>query len=139
MSSAISIASRLQKVRNRLGYPQSKMAAALQIADRTYKNYELGLRELPLATALNFCKAFDVDLNWLVEGKASLSKEKASQIFEDCALEVLCELEKRHISIPSIDVSTSRIAKACAYLANQCIEKGTRPEDEVSAVMELIL
>lgn len=139
MSSLAGIGSRLHQIRTKFGYSQSKIAAALSISDRSYKNYEADKTDLPLATALNFCKIFNVDLNWLIEGRTALTQEKAGQIFEECVFEILCELERRHLSIPSIDISTSRIAKACVYLANQCIEKEARPEDEVSAVMELIL
>jgi transcriptional regulator with XRE-family HTH domain len=139
MSSLAGIGSRLHQMRTELGYSQSKIAAALSISDRSYKNYEADKTDLPLATALNFCKIFSVDLNWLIQGRASLTQEKAGQIFEDCTYEILRELERRRITIPSIDVSTYRIAKACAYLANQCIEKGTKPSDEASAVMDLIL
>ncbi len=55
-------------VRSQLGYPQSKVAAILGIADKSYKNYELEKRELPLSVAVKFCDEFDKNLIWLVYG-----------------------------------------------------------------------
>jgi DNA-binding XRE family transcriptional regulator len=133
MSSSIGLSARLHEVRSRLGYPQSKIAAALGIADRSYKNYETGKRELPLSTAVAICNKFNVDLNWLVFGEVSLSRADASKLFEVCVSTVLNEAGARNISL-----STPKIAKMCAYLASQCLAKGTEPKDEIGAVMELI-
>ena len=57
-------------VRSQLGYPQSKVAAILGIADKSYKNYELEKRELPLSIAVKFCEEFDKNLMWLVYGSS---------------------------------------------------------------------
>jgi transcriptional regulator with XRE-family HTH domain len=139
MSSLAGIGSRLHQIRTDLGYSQSKVAAALLVSDRSYKNYEAGKTDLPLAAAITFCQTFSVNLGWLVFGEASLNREKANQIIEECVAEILSALESRKISIPSTDIQTQKIAKACAYLAMQCLEKGTSPKEEVGAVMELIL
>ena len=51
-------------VRSQLGYPQSKVAAILGIADKSYKNYELGKDvSLPLSIAVKFCEEFDQEPN----------------------------------------------------------------------------
>ncbi len=42
------------------------MAAAIDVSDRAYKNYEQEKRELPALTALNISEAFRVDLEWLL-------------------------------------------------------------------------
>ena len=62
----IGIGQRMLSVRSQLGYPQSKVAAILGIADKSYKNYELEKRELPLSIAVKFCEEFDKKLIWLV-------------------------------------------------------------------------
>jgi DNA-binding XRE family transcriptional regulator len=133
MSSLVGIGKRLHEMRSRLGYPQSKVAAVLGIADRSYKNYETEKRELPLAIAVAFCEKFNVNLQWLISGEESLNLADANRLYDDCVLTVLDELESRKLT-----VSNARIAKTCAYLARQCLEKGTEPKSEIGAVMELI-
>jgi transcriptional regulator with XRE-family HTH domain len=134
MSSLINLGSRLLDVRSRLGAPQSKIAAKLGIADRTYKNYETGKRELPLSTALAFCDAFNVNLQWLVSGETSLNLADANRLFDECVLVVLDEVQSRKLTI-----TNAKVAKICAYLAKQCLEKDTNPKEEIDAVLELII
>jgi DNA-binding XRE family transcriptional regulator len=134
MSSLNNLGSRLHEVRSRLGAPQSKIAAKLEIADRTYKNYETGKREMPLATAVAFCEAFDVNLQWLISGETSLNLADANRLFDECVLVVLDEVQSRKLMIPN-----AKLAKTCAYLAKLCLAKGTDPRDEIDAVLELII
>jgi DNA-binding XRE family transcriptional regulator len=124
---------RLHEVRSRLGYPQSKVAAAIGIADRTYKNYEAGKRELPLLTALAFCEVFDVDLQWLLLGKPSLNEIRAKQLFEDSVLAVLTETERQGKTL-----AHAKTAKACAFLATLCLASGADPRSKVTDILELI-
>jgi DNA-binding XRE family transcriptional regulator len=134
MSIEFSIAARLREVRSRLGYPQSKMAAALGIADRSYKHYEAGTRDLPLPIAVKFCDVFDIDLQWLVFGEHAFDPEKSSQIFEKCILAVLNESDRRKLSLPN-----EKVAKTTAYIASQCLAKCTDPEVETAAFMEIMV
>jgi DNA-binding XRE family transcriptional regulator len=134
MSSLVGIGSRLHEMRSRLGYPQSKVAAVLGIADRSYKNYETEKRELPLAIAVAFCESFNINLQWLITGEESLNVADANRLYDDCVLTVLDELENRKLTIPH-----AKIAKICAYLARQCFEKNTEPKSEIDAVLELIV
>jgi DNA-binding XRE family transcriptional regulator len=133
MSTLSTLGMRLHEVRSRLGYPQSKVAAAIGIADRSYKNYEAGKRELPLSTAIAFCEAFRVDLQWLLLGKPSLNEGQAKQLFEDSVLAVLAESERQGKSL-----SHAKTAKACAFLATLCLASGAEPASKVGEVMELM-
>jgi DNA-binding XRE family transcriptional regulator len=133
MSTAAEIGNRLLEIRSRLGYPQSKVAAALDIADRSYKNYEAGKRDLPLMTAISFCSTFSVDFQWLVFGQAGLSRENSQQVFEDSVIAVLTEAEQRNLIL-----AKSKVAKACAFLAMQALAKGSDPKDDVGEILELM-
>lgn len=71
----IQIAARLSRVRNDVGYPQSKVAAITDISNSTYKNYEAARRDPQIAFVIVFCEVFDVTLDWLLLGKGE-PKEK---------------------------------------------------------------
>ena len=76
----IGVGQRMLSVRSKLGYPQSKIAAILGIADKSYKNYELEKRELPLSIAVKFCEEFDENLAWLVYGLAVPDSQRSAEL-----------------------------------------------------------
>lgn len=68
---------RLQAVRKQSGMSQAEFASRLGISPRGYKNYELGLRETPLAVIAAIHVEFGVDLTWLIFGKGAPSAQDA--------------------------------------------------------------
>ncbi|GAA0196357.1 transcriptional regulator with XRE-family HTH domain [Brevundimonas nasdae] len=60
---------RLASLRTRLGKTQIEMAQALNVAPRTYQNYERGEREIAASSVRNLHRLFDVDPVWLLDGQ----------------------------------------------------------------------
>ena len=120
-------------VRSQLGYPQSKVAAILGIADKSYKNYELEKRELPLSIAVKFCEEFDKNLIWLVYGNsvpdtaqsALLAGETAQAVFE-------------HADANDKSFSSAEIQKFSRYIFEQSLSKGTSPQSEAKLFFSAI-
>jgi transcriptional regulator with XRE-family HTH domain len=63
-----SIAYRLKRVRLVHELTQLEFTSILGVSARSYKNYELGDRELPISLAASVCAAFSIDANWLLLG-----------------------------------------------------------------------
>jgi len=76
----IGIGQRMLSIRSQLGYAQSKVAAILGIADKSYKNYEPEKRELPLSIAVKFCEEFNKNLIWLVYGNSLPDNEQSARL-----------------------------------------------------------
>ena len=76
MTDVVGIGARMAAARAKKQASQVKAAAMLEISDKSYKNYEAEKRELPLAVAVGFCEAFDVELEWLVYGTQANAGEK---------------------------------------------------------------
>lgn len=134
MSTAlIGIGQRMLSIRNQLGYPQSKVAAILGIADRSYKNYELEKRELPLSIAVKFCEEFDRNLMWLVYGVSVPDSEEAAQIAGETAKAVF-----EHIETNKKSFSSTEIQKFTHYIFEQALSKGTSPTSEAKLFFSAI-
>jgi transcriptional regulator with XRE-family HTH domain len=52
---------------------QAAFGAELGLSDRAYKNYELGIRDLPLAVALGISEKYDANIAWLLTGDGARS------------------------------------------------------------------
>jgi len=52
---------------------QAVFGADLGLSDRAYKNYELGIRDLPLAVALAISEKYGVNIAWLLTGDGAKS------------------------------------------------------------------
>lgn len=64
---------RLSSIRKETGLSQAAFGAEFGLSDRAYKNYELGIRELPLAVALGISEKCDVNIAWLLTGEGAQS------------------------------------------------------------------
>ena len=73
----------MASVRAKLKISQARAAQILEIADKSYKNYELELRDLPIPVAQRFCQQFDTNLAWLIEGESSAASEEIVQFIGD--------------------------------------------------------
>lgn len=60
---------RLFAVRKQTGLSQESFAQRIGVSPRAYKNYELGLREVPLSVISGIHNEFSIELNWLILGK----------------------------------------------------------------------
>ena len=129
----IGIGQRMLSVRSQLGYPQSKVAAILGIADKSYKNYELEKRELPLSIAVKFCEEFDKDLMWLVYGVSVPDSENSAHLAGETAKVVF-----EHLDANKKSFSSAEIQKFTHYIFEQSLSKGTTPQSEAKLFFSAI-
>lgn len=59
---------RLKMVRQLFGLSQNDMAASLGIGLRSYNNYEVGMRDLPLRLAIDVIQRHDLEAEWFLFG-----------------------------------------------------------------------
>lgn len=64
---------RLSLIRKSTGMSQAAFGAEFGLSDRAYKNYELGIRELPLSVALDISEKHNVNIAWLLTGDGARS------------------------------------------------------------------
>jgi len=120
-------------VRSQLGYPQNKVAAILGIADKSYKNYELERRELPLSIAVKFCAEFDKNLMWLVYGSSVPDSEQSARLAGETAQAVF-----DHAQTSKKSFSGAEIQKFTHYIFEQSLSKGTSPQSEAKLFFSAI-
>jgi DNA-binding XRE family transcriptional regulator len=129
----IGIGQRMLSVRSQLGYPQSKVAAILGIADKSYKNYELEKRELPLSIAVKFCEEFDKNLMWLVYGSSVPDSEQSARLAGEAAQAVF-----EHADANDKSLTSAEIQKFTRYIFEQSLSKGTSPQSEAKLFFSAI-
>ncbi len=129
----IGIGQRMLSVRTKLGYPQSKIAAILGIADKSYKNYELEKRELPLSIAVKFCEEFNENLAWLVYGLAAPDGQQSAELAGETAQAVF-----EHIKFSDKEFSGAEIQKFAHYIFKQSLSKDTPPQAEAKLFFSAI-
>ena len=112
-------------IRSQLGYAQSKVAAILGIADKSYKNYEPEKRELPLSIAVKFCEEFNKNLIWLVYGNSLPDNEQSARLARETAQAVFEPADANDKSF-----SSAEIQKFTQYIFEQSLSKGTSPQSE---------
>jgi len=113
-------------VRSQLGYPQSKVAAILGIADKSK-------RELPLSIAVKFCEEFDKNLLWLVFGNSVPDSEQSARLAGETALAVF-----EHADANDKSFSSAEIQKFTQYIFEQSLSKGTSPQSEAKLFFSAI-
>lgn len=129
----LDVGHRLREVRLTSDFSQAKTAARLGIADRTYKFYELGKREVPLSTAIKFCAEFSVELKWLATGTGPKHLLSEDSLVEEAIVAVISALD-----LKGLKLGADRIAKQVGFVLKQTTEKGTSPMEEAEALAELI-
>lgn len=114
---------RLREIRKINDITQPVMAAAIDVSDRAYKNYEQEKRELPALTALNISEAFRVDLEWLLAGRGKIHKNNDPELAEASAIAVLSEADKRGTNLP-----IAKIGKIIGFVAAQSAQSAQTGE-----------
>lgn len=106
----------------------------LQISDKTFKNYEAEKREIPLSTAVAFCEAFEVELEWLVLGtQASASGQTVNLVAETIEALVSEALERK------LALSPNRAAKIGGYIFRNSTQKATSPKTEAGPIFDMLV
>ena len=124
---------RLLELRKELGFTQPVMAAKLDVADRTYKYYETGKRDLPASVAVKISVQFDVDLTWLFTGQGRKKKVDMSALLEATVLALL-DLAEQH----DVRLEKSKLARIARRAADQAIINNSSPQKEISEIFDLI-
>jgi DNA-binding XRE family transcriptional regulator len=132
MSKLIGIGARMAASRAKKQASQVKAAAMLEISDKAYKNYEGEKREIPLSTAIGFCEAFEVELEWLVFGPRPQANEKTAAIVSKTIEALVSEAQERKLAL-----SPNRAAKIGGYIFRNCSQNGTSPESEVGPIFDM--
>lgn len=133
-----SVGLRMREVRLQYNYSQSKVAAKLDINDRTYKFYELGKREVPLQIAMKFCKEFGIEIKWLASGLGP-KKAEGNDSLTALAAEALLDALDIKASIGGRAMSNSMLAKQIDFVLQQSLIKGTAPRAEAEALACIII
>ena len=63
-----SLIQRLKRVRIDTGFSQEGFARVLGVSTASYKLYETGKRDLPLASVLRILEIYELDANWFLLG-----------------------------------------------------------------------
>ncbi|HIE24678.1 MAG TPA: XRE family transcriptional regulator [Anaerolineales bacterium] len=71
---------RLLAIRRRAGLSQKDFSKKIGISPRAYRNYELAIRDVPLAVVVAIHAEFDVGLNWLVLGEGKSEPQPNKEI-----------------------------------------------------------
>ena len=128
----------MREVRLQHNYSQSKVAAKLDINDRTYKFYELGKREVPLQIAIKFCKEFEIEIKWLSSGLGP-KKAEGNDGLTALAAEALLDALGIEISMGGRVLSNNMLAKQIDFVLQQSLMKGTSPRVEAEALAVIIV
>lgn len=90
------IASRLAYFRKIHDFSQVEFAKKLSLSPRSYQNYELGIREVPVATIANLIKEFEINSHWLISGEGGphyVHPAKAARMALDDIISAIGELQ----------------------------------------------
>ncbi len=133
-----SVGLRMREIRLQHNYSQSKVAAKLDINDRTYKFYELGKREVPLQIAMKFCKEFAIEIKWLASGLGP-KKAEGNDSLTALAAEALLDALDIKVCVGGRAVSNNMLAKQIDFVLQQSLIKGTSPRAEAEALVSIIV
>ncbi len=132
MAGLAGIGDRMAAARAKKQASQIKAAAMLEIADKSYKNYEAEKRELPLAVAVDFCEAFEVQLEWLIYGHQADRADRAAGLVAETVEAVFAEAQQRGLTL-----SPARAGRVAGYIYGNCTQKGTSPKIEAGPIFDM--
>ena len=104
----MTIGERVKELRNTLRLTQTEYGERLGVARITIAYYESGKNKLNEYMIRNICKTFNVNYNWLTEGKFEMFLEKNTSLIEKLMSEY--------------NISPSRIPLINAYLKSSSEE-----------------
>ncbi len=127
------LGNRLRIKRMNAGYSQTKMAAKLNVSDRTYKFYELEKTEMPASKLVQFCKIFKLEIAWLLTGNGP---EKA--ISEHDLLEEVIVATIKAMGDHALTQKPEKLAKQIRFVYDQAADKGEDPWDAAETLAGLL-
>ena len=90
----MTVGERLKKLRNELGYTQSEFAEKLGLSRNSIACYEGGTRNMNDYILKNICQTFNVDYNWLTEGKFEMFLSKPNGTIDDLMKEYSIDIKQ---------------------------------------------
>lgn len=126
-----SIPERLLVVRRRTGLSQNEFAEKVGVSPRAYRNYELAIRDVPVALVIGVHRAFNVSFNWLLLGEGPDLPQPASDVFLRI-LQALRDFQNKR----SITFSVEKEARLFEYLYSQIYSARGMSDGEVNAFLE---
>lgn len=126
-----SIAERLLVVRRRAGLSQADFAKRIGISPRAYRNYELAVRDAPVALIIGVHKKFEVGFGWLLLGEGPDTPLASSSELER-ALNAVREFQKDR----ALELSTEKEARLIHYICSQAASGRDMTDAEITAFLE---
>lgn len=110
---------RLLAVRKSTGLSQADFGAALGLSDRAYKNYELGIRKLPLDVLIDIAHKYDTSIEWLVTGEGARSAPAIGEALEAAVIAV-----REHFQAVGKTPTPEKEAVIVRYVFEQMLREG---------------
>jgi transcriptional regulator with XRE-family HTH domain len=82
------IGSRLAQFRDLRGLLQFEIAKELELSPRSYQNYELGIREVPVSVVSKMIKKYGLDSHWLITGEGGPFHNDPVKVARDAVQDV---------------------------------------------------
>ena len=133
MASKRALQQRLEAVRRSTGLSQAAFGERLGLADRTYKNYELGIRDIPLRVAMDISEVFDTNLTWLLTGEGARSTPTIGEGLEAAVVAV-----RRHMLDAGKTPDPEKEAAIIRYVFEEILRDGGLDEGRVTAFLRTV-
>ena len=130
------VSSRMRMVRKASDATQDEAAKICEVSSRTYKDYELGRRSMPIEVLAKFSKAFHVSAEELLFGQKSVAKSTPAEVdlIADVATGILSVFGEAET-----DDQKDRQIKMICYAWQGARAKGRDFADELNEVQSLTL
>jgi transcriptional regulator with XRE-family HTH domain len=115
---------RLFTVRKRLNLTQPEFAESIRMPTRSYKNYEIGLRPLPLSMLRAINSEYSISLNWLVNGEGPMHDVDPAILAETAVVSV-----QNYLSEHQVTLSAEKLGRVVKHLVGYLVKYGSLSED----------
>ncbi|MFX4297299.1 MULTISPECIES: helix-turn-helix domain-containing protein [Roseobacteraceae] len=126
-----SIAERLLVVRRRAGLSQADFAERIDISPRAYRNYELAVRDVPVALVIGVHREFDVGFSWLLLGEGADAPQASVAALERALVAVRDFQQERFL-----EFSTEKEARLIHYISTQAASGRDMSDAEINTFLE---
>lgn len=127
------IQERLEMVRRSTKLSQAAFGERLGLSDRAYKNYELGIRDLPLRVALDISEKFEVDVGWLLTGDGARDTPTTGEAVEAAVIAV-----REHFLATSKEVAPEKEGAIVRYIFEEILRRDGLNSERIGAYLRTI-
>lgn len=127
---------RLVRIRKEAGLSQAAMAAALDVAPRTYQSYEVGAREVPGALYPRLRRLFNVDPAWLMEGETAGPIRRQNVLDDEIWTRAYIAVEEA-ISQAKAEIPALKKLKITRSVYEELLDSGRLHPDKLASLIEL--